>query len=730
MTITRQDNLPFEEKSIIFTKELETDYDGDGKTALSKLDEEINGQSALDMSKFDCFAQGSEKIARSNILVSDKGFMFRIGSIKNFETKSLYAVEKSGVGFIAPSELDEAFNNAELNDFITTLLPIFTKEVETLQAALAGNKNTGEEILAKVKEELGTPDASLKDVFGLLYNEEAINGLEPKNLLDLAQLHFEYLNAALTLSTNDITDAEGNDYVLKDEAAVKAIVDQAQPEKVKTDLAAAADPYAYTQDPANNFLPSLFLDNSGEATGVTAPDATVVGGPDDFDNYADADATAKHFNALIKQINENGGAIINQANDSPIQQFSVSKNLFGQKSLEDEEGKKAKILINGVVVKANFRKGDDYAAIRTIHVYLHDALVALNAIPEVDEVEAPTVAVVRIDNNTFLPADVTSKGYKDAEGKDITTIKGKVILDAEGNDAGVELYADDATTGIKLDGDTSTHKFPTAQAFMDWVGASNAKEVESQIILNTINTLFAQAEVDFGKSGNTTLVNTGAVDRLVNFLINNKEKIATPLKITVTGFASPDGGHAGNKTLADKRGGVVAAYMDSKLKAANVSIITVVPTTHDHVATSYSDTTYYRPTRIAEIHAETSSAPVTALPVAGPTPAPSIPAPAAPVSSGDRSVLGNFTVGQTPSLPAGQIAWTYNGKTVRTFASAAEFAAHVNTVAAKSNNPSFMFELTIAGKNYQITAVSGATGGGGGSGRPTTVAPAPSRGED
>ena len=146
MTILRDRELGLSESRMTYNKDLFAKNDK-GETTLT-----VQTDHSENLDQFTCFAKNSTPITHLTYEIDKTG---RAVMFQNFIAKDTGSfVKRNALDFgryLSPNELDEAFNNAELNDFITTLTPIYQAELSALYTALEGAKKTGAEIAEAVK---------------------------------------------------------------------------------------------------------------------------------------------------------------------------------------------------------------------------------------------------------------------------------------------------------------------------------------------------------------------------------------------------------------------------------------------------------------------------------------------------------------------------------------------------------------------------------------------------
>ncbi|MBF0107366.1 MAG: hypothetical protein HQM16_18805, partial [Deltaproteobacteria bacterium] len=212
MSIIRSEGFPLAEKHIIYNPEMSTDAE------TARVSAEVTANKGITAEQ----TKGCGKIAfgvSSNTLqVSQTGALATYTYARRFSDNSKFLQSTFDLGsYLKPSELEDAFNNKELNDFIGNLLVKFKEEVDKIYAGLKGARSNAfklEEIVKFLK--ISTEkEYNFSAMFGLLYDVDKLNNLEPKNLLELAQLHYEYLYRALN-ELHGKTDAQGTKFDLTD----------------------------------------------------------------------------------------------------------------------------------------------------------------------------------------------------------------------------------------------------------------------------------------------------------------------------------------------------------------------------------------------------------------------------------------------------------------------------------------------------------------------------------
>ncbi|MBU0506354.1 hypothetical protein KJ708_10200, partial [bacterium] len=554
MAIIRVQNFIDDNKSVYIDNDLlkdgaidklTIDFDGDGAPDATDYFAQIGkeataldnpGGAAGEKYKAADFGKYYQTDWQEGWSIGDKGKLVRLGWI--FDKANNPILREAAIlegRYVAPEELSE-LSQTQLTSFCRdNILPDFKDELAALGNKLADFKRgeIGEDQVGKFKEALTAKKAyALKDALNQLYDLDAFfaaegeAGVAMQETFDLAVLHFDYLNEGLALIEDHTVTAK----------LAEAMKVDAWSKSIMNDAGDAIDADKITIDTVAKIMEQENLPNVALALVNQAYETKTVYPLEDWSN---ADAVADYFEELIVLLARVGINIPNVTNNTNI----TGVDQRNGRVLIDQTGKPIKIDINGDaeggVEKARLKPNTD--GLRAIEQYLLKLLqeagyeiygVAAAAEAPVSTGPAPVQAIVPVtvtadeSKNTWLIVDITDKGLTDIDGNAITIVHGKVIKDSDsGEVTSVDLYKEDRTAGIKLEGDEDTvtaHTFESTQAFVDWAGGDK-KAVETEVITHTINSLFSDLQVTF-KTSKTDLVNKAGIDRLAKFIIAHKDE--------------------------------------------------------------------------------------------------------------------------------------------------------------------------------------------------------------
>jgi hypothetical protein len=694
MTVTRVQNFIDDNKGVNIDNDLlkdgaitklNIDFDADGVADadatdyLAQVGKEVTtldkpGAAAGEKYKVTDFGKYYQTDWQEGWSIGDKGKMVRLGWI--FDKANTPILREAAMlegRYVAPEELSE-LSQAQLTSFCRdNILPDFKAELATLGNKLPDFKrgDIGEAEVGKFKDALTANKAyALKDALNQLYDldayfasEDTTTGIALQETFDLAVLHFDYLNEGLELIEDTSVTALLQE-AMKVDAWSKPIMNDAG-DAIDADKI-TVDTVAQIMDQPNMSNVVLALVNQAHETQTVYP----------LEDWSNADSVAEYIQELIVLLANVGIDIPNVTNDTNITGVGHRNG----RVLTDQSGKPIKIDVNGAadggVEKARLKPNTD--GLRAIEAYLlqllEDAGYAIDgrtaaATMPASTGSAPVMAMSTVavetdtDKNTWLVVDLTGKELTDKDGAALTIIHAKVIKDPDtGEVTSVDLYAADRTTGIKLEGDDAVdaHTFESTQAFVDWAGG-NSKEVETEVITQTINSLFSNLQVTF-KSAKSELKDKAGIDRLATFIIAHKEDL-NPIDMLVTGYASVDSSSL-NQGLANGRAVAIVEYLSQVLRDADVGPELVALTAFNHGAKATTNTvgggTYYieefktspGALIIATPREVVTADPTVADPTIGTAPAPTAGIPADASEDAANPVKKSFKAGTTDMLAA------------------------------------------------------------------------------
>lgn len=182
--------------------------DADQNNTLDILDE-MNQTATRDLSEFNCL--GQKQISPYQIHVGKRGELVGLSYYTEKATDKWVINDVDMLRtYLAPSDLSTAFNNSELNNFINRLQPIYAVELSNVVTLLNGRRKENVSNWNAI-EELSKEEPDMKALLNQFYDLSDLT-TEEENLIDLTVLHFEYLDEALYLFNNDISDPKGAKY--------------------------------------------------------------------------------------------------------------------------------------------------------------------------------------------------------------------------------------------------------------------------------------------------------------------------------------------------------------------------------------------------------------------------------------------------------------------------------------------------------------------------------------
>jgi hypothetical protein len=588
-TVNRETKIALSEGAISYDAHT---FDKTADGSMHKLAEMAAKGSLIFSEHKDEFTSLAQSGQRNRTLrVNSDGRLASLWTVAMLKTNMPVAFQAHDGSYLDPSKLTDAFNPAELTQFVTDLLPLYDTEVTKLMAALESHKQaTPNAGLLKASIE----GKSLRGTLAALYD---LSKFTPEELatVELADLHFDYLHNALILGDKGGTYELPADILAKvkgrmpvaDWSKDLVVGADSDADDVKTHLTGAVQ-FSTAQNlvfalrsPSSNENAEM-VDEIGKSVypkGFTAQDILSdtkliledlrLHGVDDGAEYRPGNAKNNGTTISAVSLNDNGKYVDQDGKTIKVGPIVVP------------EGAPAglKATFEGMTLKPKMKDGVPNDDALTFGNYLH-ALNAFHSAANKEIVADTSPMTPPLPARTaagLFPADVTARVDSDlANGDDYAGADaahlGQVYAKFDPKTGGVSIFSDEAgTTPVKLkkDGDKAL-SFKTLEAYQVWAG-NVADDVKAIIIRERISILFAQAAITFDSPSSSKhktgseITKAGAkiLDNLVKLISDNKTVLGDTV-ITIRGYASYDQ-FDWNGTLANERAVSVEKYLTDKL---------------------------------------------------------------------------------------------------------------------------------------------------------------------
>ncbi len=575
-------------------------------------------------------AKDSKKLYTKTLNVSDRGELVRMnyytvrhadGSEFHFDSilNNSYVMQNE---VLDPSLLSVAFDNEELDTFLYNLTMIYGPEISALNAALQADgveKEMSAEDKSAVVAEAKKEHPDLNMILHKMYDVSKLDKAVVDNL-EWTILHHDYLAEGLRLAGADGAehkDAKGDVFKLDQDTLdfVKGVLFPTEP--VFENIAAVEGDAALDAIRTEMELPA---DPAGAKTYIAELAALDDVNPLTAADWNDPAKVKAYFNSILKAVVAAGGSddlpINLKGDDHAITEFTVGKTANGkstylsdQLNTKESPQKEVKINTGSEKVKGTFLVDKEGAPtgneaetsnVRKIGKYLESIAVkygidlndgddlaklgdvtgnAVAAAPApatepAAAAAAPTRVIINFpkpDGVEGFPDEVADAQKKDADGNAVDKIYVKYVFE-NGELKGLELYKEDKTTPLALEGDadkTKAHSFADMKAYREQFDLTedHTVDVERVVVLQKFNHLYANADIGFEMSKeDITTEGKAELDKLIKTVRDNEEYFSSAdITIKTRGYASFDTAADLNFTLAGKRGEAVAEYLEDNL---------------------------------------------------------------------------------------------------------------------------------------------------------------------